>query len=89
MFCYIYKNPKKDGMYLYIPKKDNFESLPEKLKATFKSINFVMAVNLEKRKSLAQVNLEELKKELAERGFYLQLPKEEMSFIDEYKQYFL
>ena len=89
MFCYIYKNPKKDGMYLYIPKKDYFESLPEKLKENFKSINFVMAVNLDKRKSLAQVNLEELKKELIERGFYLQLPKEEMSFIDEYKQYFL
>lgn len=89
MFCYIYKNPKKDGMYLYIPKKDHFEFLPEKLKESFKSINFVMAVNLDKRKSLAQVNLEELKKELTERGFYLQLPKEEMSFIDEYKQYFL
>lgn len=89
MFCYIYKNPKKDGMYLYIPKKDHFEFLPEKLKENFKSINFVMAINLEKRKSLAQVDLEELKKELTERGFYLQLPKEEMSFIDEYKQYFL
>ena len=28
MLCAVYKTRKKDGMYLYVPKKDHFEDVP-------------------------------------------------------------
>ncbi|MEC9059979.1 MAG: YcgL domain-containing protein, partial [Pseudomonadota bacterium] len=33
MLCAVYKTRKKDGMYLYVPKKDHFEDVPEPLMA--------------------------------------------------------
>ncbi|AEA78902.1 Protein YcgL [Vibrio cholerae LMA3984-4] len=63
MLCSIYKSPKKEGTYLYIPKRDDFSQVPDTLKQMFGKPIFVMLVNLEQRQ-LAQVNVEKVKQSI-------------------------
>lgn len=69
MLCSIYKSPKKEGTYLYIPKRDDFSQVPDTLKQMFGKPIFVMLVNLEQRR-LAQVNVEKVKQSMQEQGFF-------------------
>ena len=80
MICAVYKSSKKDETYLYLPKKDDFSAVPKALLDTFGKPTFVMLLPLSKREKLALVDIDKLKSELDEKGFYLQLPppKEDM-----------
>jgi len=74
MICYIYRSNKKSEMYLYSLLRDDFPQLPESLLQIFGKPEFSMMVNLGKRSLLARVDIEKVKKELVENGFYLQMP---------------
>ncbi|GAA5213034.1 YcgL domain-containing protein [Corallincola platygyrae] len=74
MWCAIYKSSKKVDSYLFIERKDDFSRVPEALMAQFAGPQLVMVVNLEKRERLAMADIEKVKVELTDRGFYLQLP---------------
>lgn len=74
MLCAIYKSPKKEGMYLYIEKRDRFEDLPEGLLEVFGKPIFVMLFNLKGKKNLVQAANEKVLQEIEEKGFYLHLP---------------
>ena len=56
MLCAVYKTRKKDGMYLYVPKKDHFEDVPEPLMAKFGRPELVTIIALEKREKLGLVD---------------------------------
>ncbi|MCK6262021.1 YcgL domain-containing protein [Vibrio sp. ZSDE26] len=84
MLCSIYKSSKKEGTYLYIPKKDDFSQVPDTLMQMFGKPIFVMVIKLDKH-NLAQVNKEVVVKSLAEEGFFLQLPPRQENLLDEYK----
>lgn len=75
MYCSIYKSVKKQGSYLYISKKDDFKDLPESLMSVFGEPHFVMMLNLEKRETLARVDIEKVRGSLLKNGFFLQLPE--------------
>lgn len=85
MICSIYKSAKKEGAYLYIPKKDNFEQVPEALMQTFGKPHFVMVVKLEGR-TLAQVNVEKVMQSLKDDGYFLQLPPPTVDLLEQHKQ---
>lgn len=72
--CWIYKSPKKDEMYLYIPRQDNFEDVPELLLQKFGKPLFVMELELSPERKLARENVETVLNNLAENGFHLQMP---------------
>lgn len=74
MITYIFRSPKKDEMYLYLLDKEGFTDLDEALQKTFGEADFVMMVNLAKRDKLARVDIDKVKTELAENGYYLQMP---------------
>ena len=80
MLVAVYKSSKKDETYLYLPKRDDFSAVPKVLMETFGKAVFVMMLPLKKREKLALVDIDKLKVELDEKGFYLQLPppKEDM-----------
>jgi len=74
MQCFIYKSLKKQDLYLYITKKDDFLNIPEDL---FKSIGepvFVMALELNSKQKLARVDVNVVRKTLQEQGFFVQMP---------------
>lgn len=74
MKCFIYKSSKKDQLYLYLPKKDEFEDVPPILMDTMGSPEFVMELELSPERKLARANAAEVLAGLEEKGFYLQMP---------------
>ncbi len=74
MLASVYRSNKKDEMYLYIPNKDDFSSVPEPLMKVFGKPEFSLQLNLAKRDKLARVDLNEVKQKIKEEGFYLQMP---------------
>lgn len=87
MLCAIYKSKKKDETYLYLPKRDDFSSVPESLMDTFGQPIFVMMLHLKPERKLILADIEKVKELLSGRGYYLQIPppKENLlkSFLEE------
>jgi uncharacterized protein YcgL (UPF0745 family) len=74
MLCFVYKSLKKSDTYLYVKNKDDFTNLPEALRNMLGKLEFVMEVDLTQREKLARVDSEQLRQQLEQQGFYLQLP---------------
>jgi uncharacterized protein YcgL (UPF0745 family) len=74
MQAYVYKSQRKADTFVYLAARDDFESLPEPLRAQLGALAFVLEVALTPDRRLARGNAEEVRRNLAERGFHLQLP---------------
>ncbi len=75
MNAYIYKSRKKDELYLYIIKKDDFSDVPQALYDSMgKEPIFVMEIELNTDRKLARENVETVMKNLMEQGFHVQIP---------------
>jgi uncharacterized protein YcgL (UPF0745 family) len=85
MLCAIYKSSKKEGAYLYVPKKDDFSQVPDALMQMFGKPTMVMVIKLDGRE-LAQVDVEKVKESMSNEGFFLQLPPPPKNLLDEYKE---
>ncbi|PVX33087.1 hypothetical protein C8D76_10953 [Pasteurella langaaensis DSM 22999] len=85
MLCAIYKSAKKEGMYLYVEKRDQFDSLPDALRSLFGKPIFVMLFNLAGSKPLIQANNQDVMDKIKAQGFYLQMPKQEENLLEQLK----
>jgi uncharacterized protein len=74
MQCFIYKSLKKDELYLYMDKKDDFSAVPEALFKSFGRLAFVMELQLSPQKKLARESAEKVIASLQSKGFFVQLP---------------
>lgn len=75
VLCAVYRSPKKEGMYLYVPKTDQpFEQVPEPLLQRFGVPGHVLDLELTPARKLARVSAADVIKGLREHGFYLQMP---------------
>ncbi len=74
MLSFVYRSSKKDEMYLYICERDKFDKVPEALLKVFGAPEFVLQLNLAKREKLARANIDEVRSNLKEQGFHLQMP---------------
>lgn len=72
--CAIYKSPKKEGMFLYVAKRDQFDSVPKALRQMFGKPQFVMLFNLTGEKQLKRSKNEEVLQAIQTQGFFLQMP---------------
>jgi uncharacterized protein YcgL (UPF0745 family) len=72
--CFVYKSLKRDATYLFIPEKDNFESLPPELRHGLGQLEFVMQLELTPERKLARTLGKTVMEQIARQGFYLQLP---------------
>jgi uncharacterized protein YcgL (UPF0745 family) len=81
MQCFIYKSLKKDGLYLYMAKKDNFASLPEALLASVGKLVFVMALELTPERKLAREDSQKVLASLQDKGFFIQMPPSTSSLL--------
>ena len=85
MLCTIYKSSKKELTYLFINKRDDFSSVPEALMATFGKPQLVTVLNLGNKKKLAMADIEKVRDNLANVGFYLQLPPPKEDLLKAHK----
>lgn len=74
MLCFIYKSLKKDELYLYLDKKDDFSALPENLFNSFGPLQFVMELQLSPERKLAREDASKVIASLENKGFYVQMP---------------
>lgn len=74
MHCFIYKSLKKEDLYLYIDKKDDFSKVPEMLFNSFGKIAFVMDLELTPERRLAREDAGKIIASLKEKGFFVQMP---------------
>ncbi len=74
MHCFIYKSLKKNELYLYLDKKDDFSAVPEALFKSFGRLEFVMELQLTAERKLARENPEKVIASLQSKGFFVQLP---------------
>ena len=78
MKCAIFRCSKKVEMYLYVPFKEDEEQLlddlPDGLDKLTGQLEKVMELELSAEKKLARVNVEDVMASLTEKGFYIQMP---------------
>ncbi len=77
MHCVIYKGRKKADTYLYLEREGDFSRVPAPLLALLGPLEQVMALELTPDRVLARADAEQVRKQLREQGFYLQMPPKE------------
>jgi uncharacterized protein YcgL (UPF0745 family) len=61
-------------MYLYLPREDDFQDLPEALMAQFGTPLPVMQLDLHPQRPLSRADVNEVIHSLGINGYYLQIP---------------
>lgn len=73
----IFRCSKKEEMYLYVPFREEdklLEQLPEGLEKLTGKLEKVMELELTPERKLARVKVEDVMASLKEKGFYIQMP---------------
>ena len=86
MLTAVYKSSKKIDTYLYVERKDDFSKVPEALMATFGKPIFVMVIYIRDRKALGVAHVDKVRDQLAEKGFYLQIPPPTDNLLDQLRK---
>lgn len=82
-FISIYKNLKKEGMYLYVSKENGLSKIPDALLSLFGTPTLVTYMLVTEDKKFAKFTAKDLLTALNEKGFYLQMPEP----LEEYRQF--
>lgn len=74
MHCYIYKSVKREGLYLYLLREDDFADVPEALVQSLGRAELVMPLELSPDRKLVRADVVQVMEQLQAQGYYLQLP---------------
>lgn len=74
MIAHIYKSLRKADAYLYLRDKDAFGLVPDSVRAPLGGLEFVMSLEISEDRVLARASAAVVRSNLAERGYYLQVP---------------
>lgn len=87
MKCVIFRCSKKEEMYLYVPYQDDesmlLNNLPEELGNWTGKLEKVMDLEVTPGRKLARAKVEDVIASLEEKGFYIQMPPNELLRKDE------
>lgn len=74
MQCYVYRSRRKQQTYLFLPKRDDFTQVPSSLLKLFGEAEFSFEFELSSERKMVLAEASEVKRNIQENGFYLQLP---------------
>ncbi len=74
MRCVIYRSRRRRGTYLYVQLEDDLARVPPALLTLLGELERVLTVELTAQRKLAQADGGQVRRQLAEQGYYLQLP---------------
>lgn len=74
IICSIYRNPRVEGMYLYVDKKEDLARVPDVLLAKFGKLDLGMTLLLHPERKLARADVNKVMDAIQQQGFYLQMP---------------
>lgn len=64
----------KENTYLYLDAEKELEELPQQLYQVLGKVEFVMELDLSSRDKLAQEDIQQVRGNILQQGFHLQLP---------------
>jgi len=74
MNCFVYRSNTKQGMYLYLTDKDDFDCVPDSLLKLLGNITFSFEFDLSKNRKLVKAEASEVIRLITENGYFLQMP---------------
>lgn len=74
MQAFVYKSLRKDDTYVFLAARDDFQRVPEPIRARLGALQFVFDLALTPERRLARGDTAVVRENLAARGFHLQLP---------------
>ena len=80
--CSIYKSLRKNGMYLYVDKRDALARVPEGLLAAFGTPQLAFELVLTPERQLAREDIAKVLANLETQGYHLQMPPAEDDYIE-------
>jgi len=72
--CHIYRSSKKEELYLFLAKEDDFECVPAEVIKGFGKPQKAMVLELTPETRMARSNAPDVLANLKQHGFHLQLP---------------
>ena len=82
MQCWVYKGSRRAETYLYLRDEGDTSQVPEALIEAMGTLALVMQLSLSRERKLARASAEQVMRDLAERGYYLQMPPADQSRPD-------
>jgi Uncharacterized protein conserved in bacteria len=73
-----FKSPKKEELYLFVPKEDGLEKLPNELLVMFGEPTHVIDFELTAERKMARVDAEEVRLSIESKGYFMQMPPSEV-----------
>ena len=70
----VYRSNRKAGTYLFVADAEDLGNLPDDLKARLEPLEWVMAIDLAERETLAATRPATVIDSIESQGFFLQLP---------------
>ena len=74
MKCEVYRSNRKAGTYLFVADTQDLGNLPHALTARLEPLEWVMAIDLAERETLAATRPATVIDSIESQGFFLQLP---------------
>ena len=81
LLCSIYRSPRKQGMYLYVPRAKGVSELPEALLKLFGKPEHAMDMVLTEERKLAREDIHKVLENLQTQGFHLQMSSQQEDWI--------
>lgn len=82
MQCYVYKGDRKAEYFVYLEHKIDLDEpqkwLPTSIITLLGELEFVLEFELTPDRNLSQAEAPQVLSDIAEQGFYLQMPKKDM-----------
>ena len=75
MHTYVYKSLRKPDTYLYLREKDAFSLLPDGIRQSLGPLLPALEFELTQTRKLARADATVVLRNLAELGYYLQMPE--------------
>lgn len=81
VMCSIYRSKRKQGMYLYVPRKTELAELPAPLMELFGKAELAMDLVLTEKRTLAREDIHKVLASLESQGYHLQMPPKEEDYL--------
>lgn len=78
-----YKSPKKEELYLFVPKEKGLDGLPSELLVMFGQPRHVIDYELTPERKMPRSDATEILSALESKGYYLQMPPSEEEKISD------
>lgn len=75
IICTIYKTRIKEGMYIYVDKKEDLSRVPEELLTKFGKPELAMTMLLSEQRKLQRADISKVMQSIIDTGYYLQMPE--------------